>query len=86
MDVLLVRAADAVAAWLAAHPNIEIVSRGGHGPHADAGRRGAPQAVHVANRFHLMLNLRGAVQQKLRRVRPVYSFSKGLEALVDAYP
>jgi hypothetical protein len=33
-----------------------------------------------------MLNLRGAVQQELRRVRPVYSFSKGLEALVEAYP
>jgi len=71
-------------AWLAAHPNIEIISRDRHG--ADAGPRGAPQAVQVADRLHLVLNLRGAVEQELRRVRPVYSFSKGLEALVEAYP
>jgi transposase len=86
VDVLPVRTADAVAAWLAAHPGIEIISRDRHGPYADAGRRGAPQAVQVADRFHLVLNLRGAVQQELRRVRPVRSFSKGFEALVEAYP
>jgi transposase len=85
VDVLLVRTADAVEAWLAAHPNIEIISRDRHGPYADAGPRGAPQAVQVADRLHLVLNLRGAVEQELRRVRPVYSFSKGLEALVEAY-
>ena len=56
MDVLPVRTADAVAAWLAAHPDIEIISRDRHGPYAKAVRRGAPQARQVANRFHLVLN------------------------------
>jgi hypothetical protein len=32
------------------------------------------------------LNLRGAVEQELRRVRPEYSLSKCLEAPVEAYP
>jgi transposase len=71
VDVLPVRTADAVAAWLAAHPDIEIISRDRHGPYADGVRRGAPQATQVADRFHLVLNLRGAVQQELSRLRPI---------------
>ena len=63
------RTADAVAAWLAAHPDIEIISRDRHRPYAQAVRRGAPQATQVADRFHLVLNLRGAVQQELSRLR-----------------
>ena len=70
VDVLGVRTADAVAAWLAAHPGIVIISRDRHGPYAEAVRRGAPQATQVADRFHLILNLRGAVEQELSRVRP----------------
>jgi hypothetical protein len=67
--VLAVRTADAVAAWLAAHPDIRIISRDRDGPHADAVRRGAPEAAQVGDRFHLILNLRGAVQQELGRLR-----------------
>ena len=64
-DVLESRTADAVAAWLAAHPSITVISRDRHGPYAQAVRRGAPQATQVADRFHLVVNLRGAVQQAL---------------------
>ena len=71
VDVLAVRTADAVAAWLAAHPDIAIISRDRHGPYAKAVRRGAPQATQVADRFHLVLNLRGAVQQELSRLRTI---------------
>ena len=39
-----------------------------------------------AMRSSTRLNLRGAVEQELRRVRQVYSFSKCLEAPVEAYP
>jgi len=56
VDVLAVRTADAVAAWLAAHPGIVIISRDRHGPYADSVRRGAAQATQVADRFHLRLN------------------------------
>jgi transposase len=51
VDVLAVRTADAVAAWLAAHPDIRIISRDRHGPYAEAVRRGAPQAA-IANFLH----------------------------------
>jgi transposase len=69
VDVLAVRTADAVAAWLAAHPGITTISRDRYGPYAEGVRRGAPQATQVADRFHLVFNLRGAVEQELRRLR-----------------
>jgi hypothetical protein len=65
VDVLAVRTADAVAAWLKAHPTIRIISRDRQGPYADAVRRAAPQAREVADRFHLVRNLRDAVQHEL---------------------
>ncbi|MEP7303876.1 MAG: ISL3 family transposase [Acidobacteriota bacterium] len=70
VDVLAVRTAEAVAAWLAAHPGIVIISRDRHGPYAEAVRHGAPHATEVADRFHLVRNLRGAVEKALSRVRP----------------
>jgi transposase len=69
VDVLAVRTADAVADWLAVHPGVRIISRDRHGPYADGVRRGAPQAREVADRFHLVNNLRDAVQQELGRLR-----------------
>jgi Transposase len=57
------------------HPDIAIISRDRHGPYAKAVRRGAPQATQVADRFHLVLNLRGAVQQELSRLRPFLGVS-----------
>jgi transposase len=69
VDLLAVRTADSLARWLAAHPAITVISRDRHGPYADGVRRGAPQATQVADRFHLMLNLRSAVQQELGRLR-----------------
>jgi hypothetical protein len=69
VDVLAVSTADVVADWLTAHPTIRIISRDRHGPYADAVRRGAPQAREVADRFHLVSNLRDAVQHELERQR-----------------
>jgi transposase len=43
------------------------ISRDRHRPYADGVRRGAPQVTQVADRFHLVRNLRGAVQQELNR-------------------
>jgi transposase len=69
VDLLAVRTADSLARWLAARPAITVISRDRHGPYADGVRRGAPEAKEVADRFHLVLNLRSAVQQELGRQR-----------------
>jgi transposase len=61
VDVLPDRSADTFAEWLMEHPGVEIVSRDRSGEYAEAARRAAPQAVQVADRFHLLKNLRDVV-------------------------
>ena len=51
------RDANHVAAWLAAHPTITVVSRDRSSIYTDAVTRGAPQAIQVVDRFHLLCNL-----------------------------
>jgi transposase len=54
---------------LAARPSIHTISRDRHGPYAEGIRAGAPHAREVADRLHLVSNLRDAVQQELARLR-----------------
>jgi transposase len=61
VDVLPDRSADTFAGWLMEHPGVEIVSWDRGGEYAEAARRAAPYAVQVADRFHLLKNLRNVV-------------------------
>src|SRR6266487_2068396 len=62
VDLLPDRAAASVAAWLAQHPTVTTVCRDRSDLYADGIRRGAPQAVQVVDRFHLVQNLRQALE------------------------
>jgi len=62
VDLLPDRSATSVAAWLAQHPTITVVCRDRSGLYADGIRRGAPEAVQVVDRFHLVHNLRQVLE------------------------
>jgi transposase len=66
VDILDDRSVASASQWLQRHPSVEIVSRDRCGLYAQAVREGAPQARQVADRFHLMQNLRVAIEEQMR--------------------
>jgi transposase len=67
IDVLADRKAETSAAWMAGHPEIELVSRDRGADYASAAATGAPQAVQCADRFHLLQNLGEVLEGCLAR-------------------
>ena len=87
VDVLPARSAEPVVAWLEAHPGVEVVSRDRAPAYAEAARKGAPQAVQVADRWHVIQNLVEALERCLLRFRPALKAAAGIgDSLVGPLP
>jgi transposase len=67
VDLLPDREAATVAAWLRAHPGVEVVARDRANAYAQAASEAAPDAVQVADRWHLLKNVRDALQRALQQ-------------------
>jgi transposase len=57
IDLLPDRSEESTAQWLRSHPGTEIVSRDRASLYAAAATKAAPQAIQVADRWHLLHNL-----------------------------
>ncbi len=67
IDLLPDREAETLKLWLDAHPEVEIISRDRASSYSDGATRGAPNAVQIADRFHLLQNATGVFEKTLRR-------------------
>jgi transposase len=68
IDLLPDRAPATLDAWLAAHPKIAIVARDRGGGYSQAVTRVHPEALQVADRWHLMENASAAFLDVVRRM------------------
>ena len=67
IDLLPDREAATSTTWLGAHPGVEIICRDCGQSYAEGARVGAPGAIHVADRFHVVHNLVDALEQACGR-------------------
>lgn len=68
IDLLQDRTADTLATWLRDHPGVEVVARDRSTEYARGATLGAPAAIQVADRWHVLKNHRKALERLLNRL------------------
>jgi len=65
------RKEETLTVWLLTHPEIDVISRDRGGEYAAAARKGAPQAQQIADKFHIVKNLRDGLKGLMARKQKV---------------
>lgn len=82
IDLLDDSSSSTFAQWLQEHPGVEIICRDRGLEYIKGASVGAPQAIQVADRWHLMVNLRDAVERLLQE-KPLCLRAAGEQAEND---
>ena len=69
IELLPDRESKTLSSWLEAHPGIEVICRDRASAYTEAASVSVPAAQQVADRFHLLMNLTGAVKKIVERNR-----------------
>ena len=69
-ELLPDREVETISSWLHQHPSIEVIARDRGDAYIEAATTGAPQAIQVADRWHLLKNLVEIVEESLLQHRP----------------
>jgi transposase len=69
IDLLPVRSADSFVQWLGLHPGVEMITRDRSTLYEHGGRRGAPVAIQITDRYHLVSNLSEAVERDVQKLQ-----------------
>ncbi|NJN55606.1 MAG: ISL3 family transposase [Anaerolineae bacterium] len=67
VDLLEERSAESLSKWLKEHPGVEIITRDRGTDYKEGATTGAPEAVQIADRFHLLQNLVDTLKRMLEK-------------------
>jgi transposase len=86
VDLLEDPSADALVKWLGEHPGVRVICRDRDGVYASAAARGAPGAMQVADRWHIVHNLADALERMAVRVLARLHKQRATEELSEHRP
>ena len=70
IELLASRESADLKEWLKKYPNVKIVTRDRAGSYSSAINEVCPDAIQVADRFHLLMNLSDALDKYFKSIRP----------------